>query len=224
VADRETADAQQTKDRILRAAARLFGARGLSASVRAITSEAGVNVAAVHYHFGGRESLAREVFARSVAPVNELRLARLARLEAGPEPATPEALLRALLEPVFDAAGRERGIVELGALLLAEPAEAHAALVEELFGEVMRRFRAAFGRVLPALSEAELHDRLVFAIGALVHVLSRRGPLRPDGSRVGADLATRERLVAFLAAAFAAPATGAARAKRSAPAARQETP
>jgi AcrR family transcriptional regulator len=199
-------ESPDTKERILAAAGRLFGARGLAGtSLRSITAAAGVNVAAVHYHFGGRERLARAVFARSVAPVNEERLRRLAALEgAGVTPGVA-SLLRALIEPAFAAAARDPGLAELGALLLAERAEDHAALVSELFGEVMRRFGAALQRSLPALPPGEVHDRLAFAVGAFVHVLSGRAPARPDASAPAADSLTQERLVRFLAAGFAAP-------------------
>jgi len=222
-------ESPDTKERILSAAERLFGARGLSGtSLRSITAAAGVNVAAVHYHFGGRERLARAVFARSVAPVNAERLRRLGVLEAAAGPPAAEALLRALVEPAFAAAARDPGLAELGALLLAERAEDHAALVAELFGEVMRRFGAALRRALPALSPGEVHDRLAFAVGAFVHVLSGRAPARPDGSTPGADAQTLERLLAFLSAGLAAPAAAGlaapAAAGLAAPAARPELP
>ena len=48
----------ETRDRILEAAERLFERSGPElTSVRSITAEAGVNVAAVHYHFGSRRDL-----------------------------------------------------------------------------------------------------------------------------------------------------------------------
>jgi AcrR family transcriptional regulator len=197
----------ETKERILEAAERLFGARGFSAtSLRSITAAAGVNVAAVHYHFGGREELARAVFARRVAPVNEQRLARLAALEASGGALDVEALLRALVEPAYAAAARDPGLRELGGMLLAEPEEAREALAEELFGEVMRRFDAALRRALPELPASEVHDRLSFAVGAFVHVLAGRATARPDGSRMAPDRTAQERLVVFLAAGFRAPA------------------
>lgn len=199
--------ANDTKERILAAAERLFRERGFAGtSLRAITAEAGVNVAALHYHFGGREPLARAVFARRVAPVNEERLRRLDGLEAAGATPDVEALLRALVEPVFAAARRSPGFAELGALLVMERSGRHAEIVEEVFGEVLSRFRAAFARALPALPPREVHDRLDFCVGAFVHLLAGPAPRRADGSRLAADPATQERLVAFLAAGFAAPA------------------
>ena len=47
-----------TKTRILDAAEQLFAERGYGAtSLRAVIDAAGVNQAAIHYHFGGRERL-----------------------------------------------------------------------------------------------------------------------------------------------------------------------
>jgi AcrR family transcriptional regulator len=44
-----------TKDRILDAVERLFAERGYAAtSLRIVTAEAGVNLAAVNYHFGSK--------------------------------------------------------------------------------------------------------------------------------------------------------------------------
>ena len=47
-----------TKEQILNAAEKLFAEHGIEAvSLRSIISEAGVNLAAIHYHFGSREGL-----------------------------------------------------------------------------------------------------------------------------------------------------------------------
>jgi hypothetical protein len=80
-------------------------------------------------------------------------------------------------------------------------------LLVELFGEVVRRFFAAFRRALPDLPPEEVALRLDFSLGVLIHVMSGQ-------SHVGAfpgmpDLRDREptlvpRMVAFLAAGFRA--------------------
>lgn len=197
-----------TRQRILHAAEQLFRSRGpASTSLRSITAAAGVNVAAVHYHFGGREALAREVFARTVAPVNEERLRRLDALEAAPSPPDVESLVRALVEPVFEEARRDPSLRELSGVLWTEPEASARALVEELFGEVMRRFRAALARALPALTPDELTDRLVFTVGSFSQVLAGRHPRRPDGSPIAPDRSTSEGLIAFLTAGLGAPPT-----------------
>jgi len=207
--------AAATRLRILDAAEQLFRSRGpASTSLRSITTAAGVNVAAVHYHFGGREALAREVFARTIAPVNEERLRRLAALEADSragEPSSVEALLRALIEPAFEEARREPSLRELSGVLLTESEASARTLVEELFGEVMRRFQAALARALPELPPDEIGDRFLFTVGSFSQVVSGRHPDRPDGSRVAPDPLTCERLITFLTAGMSAPPAGAER-------------
>ncbi|TMR00774.1 helix-turn-helix transcriptional regulator, partial [Actinomadura soli] len=74
--------AADTRGRIVAAAERLFASGGEEAtSLRAITRGAGVNVAAIHYHFGGRDGLLREVLDRYVGPLNRRRLALLDEAE-----------------------------------------------------------------------------------------------------------------------------------------------
>jgi len=63
--------AADTKQKVLDAAEQLFADDGFAqTSIRTIVSQAGVNIAAVHYHFGSKEDLLRAVFARRLEPVN----------------------------------------------------------------------------------------------------------------------------------------------------------
>src|SRR6516165_8302775 len=97
-----------TKDRILDAAERLFARDGIEAtSLRAITAEAGVNLAAVNYHFQSKDALLDAIIARRIAPLNQRRLEMLDRIEAefpsGPLPL--ERVLDAFFRPMFESAG-----------------------------------------------------------------------------------------------------------------------
>ncbi len=95
-----------TRDRLLDSAEKLFAQRGfLATSVRDITADAGCNVAAVNYHFGGKDNLYREMFRRRLATVRERRMARLRDALDRMEPAPSlETVLRsitgAFLEPL----------------------------------------------------------------------------------------------------------------------------
>ena len=58
-----------TVKRILDAAEQLFAEKGFAeTSLRLITSKAGVNLAAVNYHFGSKKSLIQAVFVRFLDP------------------------------------------------------------------------------------------------------------------------------------------------------------
>ena len=75
--------ATDTKKRILDTAEGLFAEHGFPAtSMRDITNAAGVNLAAINYHFGSKESLLIAVLQRRTLPINIARLSRLDALEA----------------------------------------------------------------------------------------------------------------------------------------------
>ena len=65
-----------TRDRILRAAQRLFADRGYAdTSVRAVVAKARVNQASINYHFGGKDGLYREVLRATIRALTEQQLA-----------------------------------------------------------------------------------------------------------------------------------------------------
>ncbi len=67
-----------TKLAILKATERLVAAKGFEAtSLRAITTAAKVNLAAVNYHFATKDALIVAMLNRRLRPVNEARLALL---------------------------------------------------------------------------------------------------------------------------------------------------
>ena len=71
-----------TKSRILNAAERLIAKQGFDVPLRAITTEAGVNLAAVNYHFQSKEALLDAVVARRLDPINDVRFRMLDEVEA----------------------------------------------------------------------------------------------------------------------------------------------
>src|SRR5437588_11292962 len=90
------ATSADTKTRIHAAAERLFVEHGFEAtSLRQLTPAAGVNLAAVNYHFGSKEELFQAVLTRRLDPMNQERIERLEKLEreAGERPASCEKVL-----------------------------------------------------------------------------------------------------------------------------------
>jgi len=106
-----------TKERILDTAEALFMEHGFEATgLRQITTGAGVNLAAVHYHFGSKEELFQAVLTRRLDPMNQERVALLDRLEndARGKPLTCEAIIganifRDLFSSVRDVVGGRAG-------------------------------------------------------------------------------------------------------------------
>jgi AcrR family transcriptional regulator len=168
----------ETRVALLDAGERLFSQNGIEGtSVRDIVKEAGTNLGAINYHFGTKERLALEVFARRLEPVNRERIARLDALEASVEPGklTLEQVLEALIRPVLEV--DENGtkncddFMRLISRSFQEPNPEVKRFVERQFAEVVRRFDAALLRVMPGLSPADLFWRMSFLHGALHHGL-----------------------------------------------------
>jgi AcrR family transcriptional regulator len=78
-----TRPSEITRDRILKAAERLFADRGYEAtSVRAIVAKARVNQAAINYHFAGKDGLYREVLRAAFRALTEQQLSHAQEMEA----------------------------------------------------------------------------------------------------------------------------------------------
>ncbi len=166
-----------TKNKILDTAERLFARQGIGAtSLRAIVREAGLNVAAIHYHFGSREALVLEVFNRRLKPINQQRVARLEEMEQTRSPAIPlNDLVRAFLEPVFsyfyDQPPQVRGLM---ARLHTEPDVTRPVLQQ--YHEILQRFQGAFLNAAPWLTPEQVRYRMSFMIGSMGIMLSGRHP------------------------------------------------
>ncbi len=96
---------EDTKERLLDAAERLFAEHGFAgASSRALIEAAGVaNQAAVHYHFGSKEQAFTAVIERRIRILTQDRLARLDALESTGDQSL-ESITRALVGPLMEAA------------------------------------------------------------------------------------------------------------------------
>lgn len=166
-----------TKERILDAAERLFAEKGVDASsLRQVTGAAGVNVAAIHYHFGSKEELLRAVIGRRFDPVNQERLKQLDRLETAGAPPDVEAILRAFLEPaldMLDALGEQGSLLaRLVARIYSDASEPLKNVLMTQFRDVFTRFVEALMTALPELPPAEVVLRFQYTAGVLHQSLS----------------------------------------------------
>src|SRR5947199_6693744 len=90
----------ETRTRILDAAEELFMQHGFEGtSMRLLTAKAGVNLAAVNYHFGSKDALIEAVFHRRLDPMNVARVAELENLEASDAAPSAETIIRAFITP-----------------------------------------------------------------------------------------------------------------------------
>lgn len=174
-----------TRERILDAAEHLFMAHGYEGtSMRQITGDAGVNLAAVNYHFGTKESLMQEVFRRRLDWLNEERMRVLNELEkeAGGKPLKPSQILDGFFGTLLRMAGDEkRGGVTFLRLLgrtLTEPSEFIRAFLAHEYKTVMDRYKEALFRALPDVPKAEIVWRFHFMLGATSYAIAGTDALR----------------------------------------------
>src|SRR6202453_4926206 len=78
-----TRPSELTRERIMKAAERLFAERGYDGtSVRAIVAKARVNQAAINYHFDGKDGLYREVLRAAFRALTENQLTHAQEMKA----------------------------------------------------------------------------------------------------------------------------------------------
>ncbi|HET9734752.1 MAG TPA: TetR/AcrR family transcriptional regulator [Burkholderiales bacterium] len=217
----------ETQIRILDAAEELFMQHGFEgASMRMLTAKAGVNLAAINYHFGSKDALIEAVFRRRLDVMNAERIAQLERLEqeAAGAPLTAEAIIRAFvgasLRMIEDARGGGRNFIRLLGRAYTEPAKPIRALIGQMYAPAMERFKAAFVRALPELPKDELVWRMHFMFGTLAYTLAATDTVqliagaKPE-DRYDARL-LENRLTAFMSAGLLAPLAGTINVKKAA--------
>ena len=203
----------ETRTRILDAAEELFMQHGFEGtSMRHLTSRAGVNLAAVNYHFGSKHALIEAVFRRRLDPMNTARIAELERLESS-NSLSPEAIIRAFLRPslslIEDSKGGGRNFLRLLGRTYTEPTKTVRALIGQMYGPAMERYKGALERALPQMPGDELVWRLHFMFGTLAYTLAATDTVqliagcKPE-DRYDARL-LEDRLTAFLTAGLHAP-------------------
>lgn len=199
-----------TKDRILDAAERLFGEYGFNeTSLRQITAEAKVNLAAVNYHFQSKESLVRAVLERRLGALNQRRFALLEELHASGAEVSLEGIVAAFILPVMAVKQSpvQHPFRKLIGRLYAEP---DGWLMKEFQREMapaVARFHQELRRILPEAEQADMVCGMAFGIGSLAHFMAGRelmkmvsgGAVDPD------DLETAgKRLVCYISAGIRA--------------------
>lgn len=159
--------------RLLDVAERLFAREGIGeTSLRALTSEAGVNLAAVNYHFGSKAGLVSAVLGRRIGPMNQERMRRLGELQAAAGAAGPRLhdVVEAFLAPALDL-GRGDGLpfFHIVARAHTSPDAELRQLFVAQFDDVAAAFGPAFAGCLAGVPMPEIFWCLHFAIGSMCH-------------------------------------------------------
>ena len=171
----DTPEARETHERILEAAQKLFAEKGLEAtSVRDITAEADCNVAAVNYHFGGKENLYLESFRAMLGPLRDQRMAMMDELMSRePSPTLEEYLAgfaEGFLEPlVGDSLGRR--FMLFVSREISDQNLPEGFFLDEFIRPLITRAIASLDRAGVALTPEQSFYCVFSLIGQLLHAV-----------------------------------------------------
>lgn len=159
-----------TRQALLDAAEGLLAKHGVAGtSTRDIIKAAQANLGAINYHFGTKETLVLEVFARRLRSLHGEMISRLDALEADGPPKL-EQIIEAMVGPIVEIHESQPEQASLLRLICLEFREANPttrAFVEAEYAEVAKRFDAAILKSVPGLPPGEFLWRMKFLCGAL---------------------------------------------------------
>ena len=181
-----TRPSEITRERVMKAAERLFAERGYEGtSVRAIVAKARVNQAAINYHFAGKEGLYREVLRTAFRALTAHHLAHAEEAKAATREAALSAFVRRQLRPLKarDEFSRQLRIFNWEA---APPAAVFRKLMSEeaapfvdLAVDLVRRF-------LPEADQRTLSAAAIWLVGQCSIFVRNREQLAAPPARSGA--------------------------------------
>lgn len=164
-----------TVERILDTAEVLFAEKGFAeTSLRAITSKAGVNLAAVNYHFGSKEALIQAVFERFLNPF--CGALELQMNERFADQVTLEKLLGLVATVAMETqkgdARRVAIFFRLSGLAYTQAQGHMRRFLRERYAPPFRRWLSLLAQLTPELTPQERFWRVHFALGATTFALS----------------------------------------------------
>jgi|SRR5699024_5518732 len=165
-----------TAKKLLNAAERLFAQKGFAeTSLRTITNEAGVNLAAVNYHFGSKEALIQAVFQRFLDPFTEALNKQLDQLGEHTDAVSIEWLLGVLgalaVGNTEEEQQRAQLFFRLAGLAYTQSQDHLSAFFKQRYLGLWLRFQGLLSIAEPDLPPMELFWRTHFALGSMIFTL-----------------------------------------------------
>lgn len=164
-----------TRERILRAAERIYAASGFHGmSLRDVTVLAGANLASVNYHFGSKDKLIIALADRRLTPINNERLERLAKLRTkhGAKAIPVSELVAALVDPMFKALRQGRTnraiMVRLVAQMLIDDPRRFAHVHRTFYKPVLDCYHLELKRSVPGLTSHQVCARFFCAFSTVL--------------------------------------------------------
>lgn len=168
---------ESTRERILCAAERIYAASGFHGmSLRDVTLLAGVNLAAVNYHFGSKDKLIFALADRRLTPINSERLERLDKLRKkhGREPIPVRELVGALIDPMFKALRQGKNTraitVRLVAQMMIDDPRRFAQIHKTFYKPVLDCYHTELQRTIPQLQSHQVNARFFCAFATVLGI------------------------------------------------------
>lgn len=205
-----------TKNKILDAAEDLFAVKGFNGtSLREITSQAEVNLAAVNYHFGSKKELIKAVMSRymnELSPRLEVALQKIVDDERQP---TLIEVFSAFVDPLlwlneFKHNGTSNFLQLLGRGYTDSQGFLRWFLTTQ-YPKVISNFVEAIRKAYPELTPEDIFWRLHFTMGTIVFTMSSNDALidiaQNDFNKTIDISGVIEQVIPYIAAGVAAPIT-----------------
>lgn len=173
----------QTKAAILTAAEKLWSERSFGeVTMRDIVAAAGVNLAAVNYHFGSKDELLADLFVSRTTVLNRERFAELRAAEdAGGGQASVEAILHALVGPplrwCLSPDQQRSAAARFMTRASVETVPPIKKIVDREFRH-LQRFATALRTALPYREEVDIYWGLHFALAMIRQTVTDSERLR----------------------------------------------
>lgn len=191
--------APDPQELIIEAAERLLATDGpQKATVRAITEAAGVNVAAVNYHFGSRDGLMTVICAQHMRPANNRILERLQQVDRAQGTVSVKAIFAPLVSTALTVWMHDDVLKGLRDFIFVD-----AELVQKLnvteMSDVYQQMQDALAEACPTLAPEQVRRRFSFAMATIMQVVrSHEFKRAPD------EAGLIEELLTYVAGGFAA--------------------
>ncbi len=168
-----------TKEQILNVAERQFGEKGFAGTtLRGVIREAGVNIAAVHYHFGSKEELFIAAVRRVAQQMVPAQIEELVKYTSQDKTPSLENIMEAFFAPPLRMISQmgEAGVIrgQFIGRCRAEPLPIQQ-LADREFNESQQRFLDILQRALPNQTRLELEWKFDLMIAILVRTLNQVG-------------------------------------------------
>ena len=169
-----------TRDAIKLTAQRLFAKRGIDGvSVREIVVAAGQrNGGSLHYHFGTKEALVRELIVDGAKQIDDRRRLMLDTIESSAKtPPTLRQVIEALVLPSINLPGEERGVgtyIRFINVLQMSHRQMFLDALDNQWNSGYLRCLALIRKLIPSVPPLILNQRLIFMGIYLPAILAAR--------------------------------------------------